>query len=65
MSQLQHLNDRGISSFGDALPMGAFRPNPSWYNEYWLTETRMAPPRRRWASWLATLAALLLIYGGS
>jgi hypothetical protein len=60
MSQSQDRNTRGMSSFGDTLPMGAFRPNPSWYDEYWLTETRVARPRRRWATWLARLAGTLV-----
>jgi hypothetical protein len=57
MSQVRSRNAPLQPDAGDALPMGAFRPHPSWYEEYWLTEARPAPPsviRRR----LARLVAL-------
>ncbi len=29
---------------GDGLPMGAFRPHPSWFEKHWLMEAQPAPP---------------------
>jgi hypothetical protein len=47
---------------GDALPMGAFRPNPSWYEEHWLREARPAPPSviHQCLAWLAAFARALV-----
>jgi len=44
MSQIRNRNGQLQRDAGDALPMGAFRPNPSWFEEHWLTESRPAPP---------------------
>jgi len=44
MSQTRIRNTRSAPNDGDALPMGAFRPHPSWYEEYWFTEARPARP---------------------
>jgi len=44
MSQVRSRNALLQPNAGDALPMGAFRPHLSWYEEYWLTEVRPAPP---------------------
>lgn len=57
----QNRNTRRRPSVGDELPMGAFRPHPSWYEEHWLRETPRATPgpRRRWhARWAAFTTAL-------
>jgi hypothetical protein len=44
MLQIGNRKTRLQPDAGDALPMGAFRPNPSWYEEHWLREARPAPP---------------------
>ncbi len=56
MSQTRNRNTRSAPNDGDALPMGAFRAHPSWYEEYWLTEARPARPSviRQWLARLAT-----------
>lgn len=42
MSQIRNRSTQPDAS--DALPMGAFRPHPSWYEEHWLKEAQPAPP---------------------
>lgn len=44
MSQIRNRNGQLQHDPSDALPMGAFRPNPSWFEEHWLVESRPAPP---------------------
>ena len=43
MSQIRNRNSQLQLDASDALPMGAFRPHPSWFEEHWLME---APPTR-------------------
>lgn len=44
MSQIRNRNSQLQADAGDTLPMGAFRPNPSWFEEHWLTEAQPTPP---------------------
>jgi hypothetical protein len=62
MSQTRNRNTRLAPNDGDALPMGAFRPHPSWYEEYWLTEARAARSSviRQWLARLATFPSALV-----
>ena len=62
MSQIRNRNARLQLDASDALPMGAFRPHPSWYEAYWLTEVRPAPPGviRRCLARLAAFASALV-----
>ena len=61
MSQTRNRNTRLAPNDGYALPMGAFRPHPSWYEEYWLTEARPARPSvvRQWLARLAMFPGAL------
>jgi len=61
MSQIRNRNTRLQPNAGDALPMGAFRPHASWYEEYWLTEAPPAAPSviRRCLARLAAFASAL------
>ncbi len=44
MSQTRNRSSKFQLDAGDALPMGAFRPHRSWFEEHWLMEARPAPP---------------------
>jgi hypothetical protein len=44
MSQIRNRNSKLQLDASDALPMGAFRPHPSWFEEHWLVEAPPAPP---------------------
>jgi hypothetical protein len=44
VSQTNDRNTRLESNDGNALAMGMFRPDASWYEEYWLTEAPPAAP---------------------
>jgi len=66
MSQTRNRNSKFQLDAGDALPMGAFRPHPSWFEEHWLVEARPVSPGkvRRFLAQLAVIAGAL-IGGGS
>ena len=62
MSQFRKRNTRLQLDAGDPLPMGAFRLHPSWYEQYWMTEARPAPPSviRRCLARLAAFPRVLV-----
>jgi len=60
MSQIRNRNSKLDAS--DALPMGAFRPHPSWFEKHWLTEAQPIPPgviRRNLARLAGFIGALI------
>jgi hypothetical protein len=65
MSQIRNRNSQLDAS--DRLPMGAFRPHPSWFDEHWLIEARPKPPGtvRRFLVQLGGIAGVLLSAGGT
>ena len=67
MSQTRNRNSKIQLDAGDALPMGAFRPHPSWFEEHWLMEARPTPPGRvrRFVVQLVGIAGALVSGGSS
>lgn len=62
MSHIRNRSGQLQRDAGDALPMGAFRPHPSWFEDHWLTEAFPSPPcaARRYLVRLAGLAGALI-----
>ncbi len=65
MSQIRNRNSKVDAS--DGLPMGAFRPHPSWFDEQWIIEARPTPPGtvRGFLVQLGGIAGALVRGGGS